>query len=385
MTFHRLGHASRTSLFEMTIRGLAGLLAAHALSGRAVFLDKAKMLGDSLMFGFPQEGVHGRNAWPVSYIDVHNPSDMEVTPSFHQGYTTLADAGSNLVELSYLSQACGDKRYKASADLVMKQILDLSERTRRPLAARTLDPYSVAFESGSTSVGALADSYFEYLLKGYLQSGRKNHRLLKAWKEAMREMKQTLVGKSGDGLSFIMEDSGHHNTMDHLTCFIGGMLALGSQYVPAEEVEAWWLPLAKDLTYTCHEMYRRTESGLAPEISSFGQTMNAQSRHYRLRPETLESLFYMFRVTGNETYREWSWDIFQAINKHTRTNYGFAAVEDVDTVPVSLRDSEETFMGAETLKYALLVHLPPEALPLDRFVLNTEAHPVLIDGTIANS
>jgi len=287
--------------------------------------------------------------------------------------------------LSYLSQASGNTRYKASADLVMNQILDLSESQNRPLAARTLSPYAVSFESGITSVGALADSYFEYLLKGYLQSGRKNHRLLQAWKAAMKEMRRTLIGKSTDGLTFIREESGSLSTMDHLTCFVGGMLALGSRYVPAEEREAWWLPLAVELAHTCHEMYRRTSSGLAPETSSFTDSMAAQSAGYRLRPETLESLYYMYHVTGNATYREWSWDIFQAINKHTRVDYGFAAVEDVNHVPVSLRDSEETFMGAETLKYALLVHLPPDALPLDRFVLNTEAHPVLIDGESISS
>jgi len=332
-----------------------------------------------------QAGAAGGYVWPVSYIDVHNPTDVEVTPSFHRGYTTLADAASNIVEMGYLSQASGNTRYKASADLIMKQIIDLSENHNQPLAARTLSPYEVWFASYDTSVGALADSYFEYLLKGYLQGGRKDQRLLKAWKAAMKEMKNTLVGKSADGLTFIREDSGGSSSMDHLTCFVGGTPALGSRYVPATEVEAWWLPLAVELTHTCHEMYRRTASGLAPEISSFGSSMHPQSVGYRLRPETLESLFYMFRVTGDTKYRDWSWEIFQAINKHTRTNYGFAAVEDVDTVPVSLRDSEESFMGAETLKYALLVHLPPEALPLDRFVLNTEAHPVLIDGATINS
>merc|ERR1719343_1451807 len=101
--------------------------------------------------------------------------------------------------------------------------------------------------------------------------------------------------------------------------------------------------------------------------------MNPVSSEYRLRPETLESLFYLYRITGNETYREWSWNIFQAINKHTRTKYGFAKASDVWSLPVPLEDSEETFMGAETLKYALLVHLP-SSVPLDRFVLNTEAH-----------
>merc|ERR1712217_826443 len=116
--------------------------------------------------------------------------------------------------------------------------------------------------------------------------------------------------------------------------------------------------------------------GLAPESVSFaGGRMVVRDGGYRLRPETIESLFYLYRVTGNRTYQDWSWNIFQSIDKHTRTKYGFAAAMDVTRVPVALVDSEETFMGAETLKYAFLTQLDCVLLPLDQVVFNTEAHP----------
>ena len=33
--------------------------------------------------------------------------------------------------------------------------------------------------------------------------------------------------------------------------------------------------------------------------------------HNLLRPETIESLYYMWYFTGNKTYQDWGWQIFQ--------------------------------------------------------------------------
>lgn len=382
-----LDHPERSSFFEITIRGLGGLLSAYALSGHKVFLDKAKQLGDSLLVGFPQKNNH---AWPVSYIDVHNPTDVEVTPSFHRGTSYLADVGSNILEFSYLSSATGDARYGQAADSVEDKLVALSKST--PLAPVDLQPYSVSFASQTVSVGSRGDSYFEYLLKEYIQSGGKKHNLLLTWKGAMREMRTGLLKKSNEGLTYIAGSVDRNDGspqafgraeqgMEHLSCFVGGMLAMASHFVPAKEKEDWWLPTGEEITRTCYEMYRRSPSGLAPDAVRFDPAeMNGMfpangATNFRLRPETLESLFYLHRITGNATYRDWSWEIFQNINRQTKTKYGFAAVDDVEQVPVRLVDSEETFMGAETLKYALLAQLPAADLSLDKFVFNTEAHP----------
>mgnify|MGYP002174084875 CR=1 FL=1 len=46
------------------------------------------------------------------------------------------------------------------------------------------------------------------------------------------------------------------------------------------------------------------------------------------------------------------------------------------------RDSQESFFLAETLKYLYLVFAKPETLDLDKFVLNTEAHPLKLIGRL---
>jgi endoplasmic reticulum Man9GlcNAc2 1,2-alpha-mannosidase len=78
--------------------------------------------------------------------------------------------------------------------------------------------------------------------------------------------------------------------------------------------------------------------------------------HNLQRPETVESLFVMWRVTHNETYREWGWNIFRAFEMHSRLQSGgYTSLDSVLEVPVRRRDSMESFFVAETLKYLLLL------------------------------
>jgi mannosyl-oligosaccharide alpha-1,2-mannosidase len=65
--------------------------------------------------------------------------------------------------------------------------------------------------------------------------------------------------------------------------------------------------------------------------------------HYR-RPETVESLFIAYRLTGDEIYREYGWRVFQAIEKHAKVpSGGYATVLNVDENPARLEDKMETF------------------------------------------
>jgi mannosyl-oligosaccharide alpha-1,2-mannosidase len=80
------------------------------------------------------------------------------------------------------------------------------------------------------------------------------------------------------------------------------------------------LDLAKELMYTCYQMYARNPTGIAPEIAGFDASQVQQkgkedffnqAPHYLLRPETVESLMYLYRATKNPKYREWGWEIFE--------------------------------------------------------------------------
>lgn len=118
-------------------------------------------------------------------------------------------------------------------------------------------------------------------------------------------------------------------------------------------------------------------------------------RKYILRPEAIESVFIMWRATGDKYWREKGWKMFEAIEKHTATTYGASAIRDVTAEKGSPMDEMESFWLAETLKYFYLLFSEPGLVSLDDYVLlvtpdsppyliwhltdccyrNTEAHP----------
>ncbi|KAM0717402.1 hypothetical protein Q7P37_007254 [Cladosporium fusiforme] len=98
------------------------------------------------------------------------------------------------------------------------------------------------------------------------------------------------------------------------------------------------------------------------------------SKVYILRPEAIESVFYLYRITGEQYWRDRGWEMFTAIQDHTRTVFGNSAIDDVTKSAPDFKDSEESFWIAETLKYFYLLFDEPDKWSLDDWVLNTEAH-----------
>lgn len=97
-------------------------------------------------------------------------------------------------------------------------------------------------------------------------------------------------------------------------------------------------------------------------------------RKYILRPEAIESVFYMYRITGDQYWRDVGWNMFTAIDKHTRTVHGHSAIDDVTRRAPNQLDQMESFWLAETLKYFYLLYDDPDTWSLDEWVFNTEAH-----------
>ncbi|KAH8116460.1 seven-hairpin glycosidase [Phellopilus nigrolimitatus] len=112
----------------------------------------------------------------------------------------------------------------------------------------------------------------------------------------------------------------------------------------------------------------------APEESPM-RDYRSRNGGYFLRPETIESFFILWRTTGEEAWRERGWAAFEAIERLLRTPSGYASLRNVFTKDVSLTDSMPSFFLAETLKYLYLLFSDAALLPLDAYVLNTEAHP----------
>lgn len=169
------------------------------------------------------------------------------------------------------------------------------------------------------SLGALGDSYYEYLLKAWLQSDRDDEDGRQMFDDAMAAIMEHMIRKSQGGLTYVSDlkfDRLEHK-MDHLACFSGGLFGLAANTLDNEQSPKY-MEVARGLTNTCHESYIRTATHLGPESFRFtegveAKALKSQEKYYILRPETFESYFIMWRLTHDQKYRDWGWDAVQVI------------------------------------------------------------------------
>lgn len=170
--------------------------------------------------------------------------------------------------------------------------------------------------------------------------------------------------------------------MDHLTCYLPGTLLLGHQNGMPDS----HLILARDLMDTCYQTYMMNPTHLAAEISYFAVTdkdeqdiyVKPNDAHNLLRPEFVESLYYFYALTGNRTYQDMGWTIFQAFETHAKVSAGYTSLGNVkNTQNTRLRDLMESFWLSETLKYFYLLFSDDrKEIDLDQWVFNSEGHPL---------
>ena len=95
---------------------------------------------------------------------------------------------------------------------------------------------------------------------------------------------------------------------------------------------------------------------------------------YPLRPEIVESAYYLYHYTRDPAYVRMGESMFRDFVKHCKTDSGYAALKSVITKEHS--DSMQSFLFAETFKYYYLLFAPPSTLNFRRVIFNTEAHPI---------
>lgn len=376
------------SVFELIIRGVGGLLGAHSLSGRTTFLTRAKELAERLLPALNSSSHLPLPKW--------NIARGRGSPSGEP--TILAEAGSMQLEFRYLSAQTGDYRFQRAGDASFEAIQSTGVTGLAPVYLTPPDHTPPRALSSKYAIGALADSYYEYLIKQWIQTPSEGY-LKDLWLSALDEVPGLLRPRPASikrsnakppKFKLIEVAPGGEAIwkMDHLSCFAPAMVVLGLHTLPEKDLlekgrnETWWR-VAEGIVDSCMEMWTSTRSGLAPEFVLIHPAqpfdfheVPEKGRHSFLRPETVESLFYFYRFTGDEKYRKAGESIFRAMMKHSKVDAVFASVKDVNEVPTQKLDEMQSFVMAETLKYLYLLFSPADTLDLDRFVLNTEGHPL---------
>ncbi|KEF63866.1 uncharacterized protein A1O9_01844 [Exophiala aquamarina CBS 119918] len=397
------------NLFETTIRHLGGLLAAYQLSGEPVLLEKAVELGNMLYAGFDTP-----NRMPAFWLDFEKAKNGQLTADTHQ---PSAGPGSLSMEFTRLSQLTGDPKYYDAISRVSNLLYQTQNATMLPGMWPTFFNMreGILTQDNTFTLGALADSLYEYLLKMHALLGGADLGYAKMYLAAAETIKNNLLYRpmtpNNDDILFIGTFHADSSAWldpegQHLTCFTGGMFALGGRLFNHQE----HIDIGAKLTRGCIWAYKAFPTGIMPEIFSMvicgsltgcvwdeekwekevtgdheGHLSlpkgfrNARVPSYSLRPEAIESAFVLYRITGLEEFQTAAWDMFQAIEAATHTPYGNAAIDNVTVNGrPSQRDSMESFWLAETLKYLYLIFSPSDLLSLDDWVFNTEAHPLRI-------
>jgi hypothetical protein len=247
------------SAFETTIRSLGGLLSAYDLSGDRRLLDKATDLGNRLMPIF-------QTTTGLTYSQINLATGGRMNTGWTGGYALIAEFGTLQLEFRRLSQLTGDKKYDDAVTRIMNWLHERSPSDG--LYPAFIHPETGAFGPDHITFGAWADSFYEYLLKQWVLTGKKETKYREMYDKAMNGVHKKLIHKSTpSGLTYISEwkNGSPFHKMDHLACFVGGLLALGAEG-PNKERD---METAKGIGETCYQLYHRSPTGLSPEFVNF--------------------------------------------------------------------------------------------------------------------
>jgi mannosyl-oligosaccharide alpha-1,2-mannosidase len=413
---------------ETNTRHLGGLLAAFDLSGDRRLLDKAVTVGNMLYAAFDTP-----NRMPTTHWDLHRAARQE--EQLAEEVASPSELGSFILEFTRLSQITGDQKYFSAAQQVMTRLelaQDLSKLSG--LWPTVLNARAELVDGDLFTMGPEADSLYKTLPKAYAMLGGHLPMYRTMYEKATRaaashslfrpmnaEDKDILVPGS---VRVTMTQNGKPRThlepqVHHCACFAGGMFAMGgalfnipihrkiaeklvdgciwaSQAMPMgimpEVYEA--VPCASQTSCPWNEWHWKQEvwkkaNSLDPDPSLDVDMFISDRRiprgfiaipdtRYNLRPETIESMFMLYRVTGREDLLDTAWEMFERIQNATRVEYGNAGIIDVtdDQEGTGHSDSMESYWMAQTLKYFYLMFSAPDVLSLDHYVFNSAGHPL---------
>uniref|UniRef100_A0A336LEB7 alpha-1,2-Mannosidase n=1 Tax=Culicoides sonorensis TaxID=179676 RepID=A0A336LEB7_CULSO len=366
--------------FEGNIRLIGSFLSMYGLTQDQMFLEKAKYVVDKILPIFET-----KTGIPKALIDFNTNSTKNYDYAYG-GNSILSQYGSFHLEFSFLSKITGDGTY-----------LNIVEKIRKFLSNsnKSHDLYPIYIDSDDgewglkyNSIGSNGDSFYEYLLKSWILSGYEDELSKNMFVSSMKAIQRHLIGTShGNDLTYLgfLKFGELEPKMDHLSCFAGALFSLAGNTLNNSE----YLKLAEKIADTCHASYVKSETGLGPEQFWFlhdpkyhAKAVKFDESRFALRPETIESYFYLYRITKNQTYRDWGWDCVLSLEKYCKTPHGYSGIKNVYDIKSDKDDIQQSFFLAETLKYLYLLYSNDSLLPLNEWVFNTEGHPLPINGEV---
>ncbi|KAH9482917.1 ER degradation-enhancing alpha-mannosidase-like protein 1 [Psilocybe cubensis] len=351
---------TKPQVFETTIRVLGGLLSAHIFANqtgqpfhlpwyRGELLSLAHDLGKRLLPAFSTP-----TGLPYARINLrHGIAKGESVE------TCTAGAGSLILEFATLSRLTGDDRFEKAAYRAFFGIWN--RKSDIDLVGNTINTWTGAWtHPETTGIGAGMDSFYEYALKWYIMSGEIE--FLDVWDDAYAALMRFSRTKDGHSYRTVNMHSGDaaYNTIDSLSAFWPGLQVLAGDVQNAIKLHMIYYNLW------------RQHAGL-PEVYDTNYKQ-ATSHSYPLRPEFIESTWYLYRATRDPFYLDVGERVLFDLTTRAKVQCGLAGISDLRT---NKRDDRmESFALSETLKYLYLLFDEDNPLHSDdsNYVFTTEGH-----------
>lgn len=334
--------------FEIVIRLLGGLLSSYEMTHDPKLLALADDLGTRLLPAFDSP-----TGLPYVFVNLR-------TGKTHGSESNPAEAGTLLLEYGTLSRLTGKPVYYQKAKRAL--LATYQRRSSIGLVGERFDVDSGHWTRTTSHIGARIDSYYEYLWKCWALFGDRD--CLAMWNTSIaaanRYLPEEIDGRLWYGQVDMATGARTGSTYGALDAFMPGLLAYSGDVERARRLQA-----------SSFAMWQR--NGIEPETYDYGRGLVTDAA-YPLRPEIVESTWYLFRTTADPAYRAMGRVLFDDFVRYTRTDAGFASLDSVVTKHKA--DDMESFVLAETFKYFYLLYASPQTLDLSRVVLNTEAHPL---------
>jgi ER degradation enhancer, mannosidase alpha-like 2 len=334
--------------FEITIRMLGGLLSSYQLTGDKRLLALAEDLGNRLLPAF-----NSKTGMPYMFVNLK-------TGAVKGEISNPAEIGTLLLEFGTLSKLSGKSIFYEKAKRALVELYN--RRSPIGLVGSAINVETGAWTDPASHISGGIDSYYEYLLKAWRLFDDKDCERM--WRSSIEALNKYLADETASGLWYGYVDM---NTGKRTATHFGALDA----FFPAVLALSGDLHRAGRLQESAFRMW--TQFGIEPEEIDYSTMKDIYAR-YPLRPEIIESAYYLRFFTGDPRYLEMGKTFFDSLRKYCRTEAGYAALSDVRTKAKS--DRMESFFLAETLKYLYLLFAPRETLDLDKVVFNTEAHPL---------
>ena len=334
--------------FEITIRLLGGLLSSYQLTGDKKLLALADDLGTRLLPAF-----NSPTGMPYMFVNLKTGKTRGVE-------SNPAEIGTLLLEFGTLSKLTGKPVYYDKAKRAVTALY--GRRSKIGLVGSSINVETGAWIDPTSHISGGIDSYYEYLLKSWLLFNDKDCE--KMWKTSVQAIHKYLADHTKNGLWYAQVDM---NTGKKISTHFGALDA----FFPAVLARAGRVETARKLEDSAYKMW--TTFGIEPEEIDYS-TMKITSPGYPLRPEVIESAYYLWFYTKDTRYTEMGSTFLLSLVRFCKTDAGYAALRNVETRDKN--DNMESFFLSETLKYLYLIFAPRQTLDLNKVVFNTEAHPL---------